>query len=709
MVTAVSMSCQNPKRPPLLRSEAENAPQRRPKSREVTSRYLSTSSSSSISTTSSSNTSSYSSSSESIASRRSQSPMVTRTVATPVQNSGLIKRSQSMDRRRPTTPVTREMSTAAKMLLTSTRSLSISFQGESVSFPVSKKKPAPTRYNLSSARRGTPERRKAGPELVTLAKDRAENSFLSDQQRWPGRLKPVNSSFLTRSLDCGNEIRKFGSRSVLRSLSKSVIDDNHGVKIEAKLKPQYGNVVKLNVNSDSESVSSGSTSGVYEGGNVAQGRGSSRGIVVPARFWQETSSRIRCGAEPGSPVSKNSGLKTAVPSKQMFNRRNLIDSPTPSPWGMPASRGFVSPLRGGGRPASPGTAVELSSNSLSRGMQSPTRTRNGVTGTPASRGFVSPLRVGARRASPGKAVALSSNSLSRGMQSPTRSRNGVRDTPSTNSLSSSTQSPTGIRNGVMATPSTNSLSRGMPSPTRIRNGVMDTIPNNACIMPSSLSFSADARRGKAGENRIIDAHELRLLNNRQIQWRFANARAEAALMAQTETSERNLYNAWLATSKLRHSVMSKRIQLQLLQQNVKLYSILKGQVPSLENWDLTDGDHSNSMSGAICALEASTIRLPVVAGAVADVQNVKDAISSAVDVMQAMASSICSSLSKVEQVDLLVHELQNVAGNERALLDQCRDLLSSLTAVQVKDFSLRTHLLQMKRMVSCSSTEVKDD
>ncbi|XP_009762154.1 QWRF motif-containing protein 2-like isoform X1 [Nicotiana sylvestris] len=705
MVIAVSMSCQNPKRPPLLRSEAENVPQRRPKSREVTSRYLSTSSSSFISTTSSSNTSSYSSSSESIASRRSQSPMVTRPVATPVQNSGLIKRSQSVDRRRPTTPVTREMPTAAKMLLTSTRSLSISFQGESVSFPVSKKKPAPTWNNLSSARRGTPERRKAGPELVTPANDRV----LSDQQRWPGRLKPVNSSFLTRSLNCGNEIPKFGSRSVLRSLSKSVIDDNHGVKIAAKLKPQCGNVVKLNVNSDSESVSSGSTSGVYEGGNVAQGRGSSPGIVVPVKFWQETSSRIRCRAEPGSPVSKNSGLKTAAPLKQMSNRRNLIDSPTPSPWGMPASRGFVSPLRGGERPASPSTVVVLSSNSLSRGMQSPTRTRNGVTGTPASRGFVSPLRGGAKPASLGKAVALSSNSLSRGMRSPTRTRNGVTDTPSTNSLSSGTQSPTGIRNGVMATPSKNSLSRGMPSPTRIRNGVTRTIPNNACIMPSSLSFAADARRGKAGENRISDAHELRLLNNRQIQWRFANARAEAGLTSQTETSERTLYNAWLATSKLRHSVKSKRIQLQLLQQNVKLYSILKGQVPSLENWDLTDGDHSNSMSGAICALESSTIRLPVVAGAVADVQNVKDAISSAVDVMQAMASSICSSLSKVEQVDLLVHELQNVAGSERALLDQCRDLLSSLTAVQVKDFSLRTHLLQMKRMVSCSSTEVKDD
>lgn len=225
-------------------------------------------------------------------------------------------------------------------------------------------------------------------------------------------------------------------------------------------------------------------------------------------------------------------------------------------------------------------------------------------------------------------------------------------------------------------------------------------------MPSILSFAADARRGKVGENRIVDAHELRLLYNRNLQWRFVNAQAEAALRAQTTTAERTLYNAWLTTLKLRHSVKSKRIQLQLLRKNVKLHSILKGQRPSLENWSMIDGDHCNSLSGTICALEASTIRLPVVEGARAEVQNVKDAISSAVDVMQAMGSSMYSLLPKVEQVDSMVCELADVVASERALLDQCRDILSSMTALQVKECSLKTHLLQIKDAVCCSTTEV---
>ncbi|KAJ8537873.1 hypothetical protein K7X08_014413 [Anisodus acutangulus] len=616
VITSNGLSYQNnPKRPPLLPSEAENnEPSRRiPKSREVTSRYLSTSSSSSISTTWSSNTSSittYSSSSNRSPSTRTTRPVV----ATPIPNSGSVKRSQSMHRRRPMTPV--KNSGSVKQLLNSSRSLSVSFQGESISIRVSKVKPAPVRKCTPERRKVTaladfvtPERSKVTPELNTLVRDRTVSVKPSDQHRGPGRSKSLNSSFLTRSMDCGSvDKAKFGSGSVTSSSMKSVIDIYHRARIEAKLKPQSDNADALA--SDSESVSSESTSGVHDGPSMTQGRGGPRGIVVPARFWQETNNRIRRGPERGSSMEKNGNLKTVAPSKQIGNTKYLVDSPKTSPQGVPPSRGLVSPLRGGLRPASPSKAL----------------------------------------------------------------------------------APSHIR--------------GMSSPTRTRNGAVGSISNNSCIMPSILSFAADARRGRVGENRIVDAHELRLLYNRHLQWRYVNARAEAALRAQTTTAERNLYNAWLTTLKLRHSVKSKRIQLQLLQQNAKLHSILKGQRPCLENWNMIDGEHCNSLSGAICALEASTLRLPVVEGARAEVQNVKDAVSSAVDVMHAMGSSTCSLLPKVEQVDFMVYELADVVDNERALLDQCKNLLSSIMALQVKECSLRTHLLQLKDTVSCSTTEV---
>ncbi|XP_057504580.1 QWRF motif-containing protein 2-like [Actinidia eriantha] len=594
MVTAVAL--QNPRRPPLLPSETDNGfvGHRKPKSREVTSRYLSSSLSSNSTTSSSATSSSYSSSSNSSFSRRPHSP-------TPE-----VKRSQSVDRRRPATPrpTTPDMAAAAKLLVSSKRSLSVSFQGDSFALPISKAKPSPAVSGVSSARRGTPERRRATP-----TRDQTENSKPMEQQRWPGRSREANS--MTRSMDCTAEKKKSGgSGSVVRALQKSMIDETNKASFDDRLKVQLHNTELVDANSDpiasdSESVSSANSGAVKECGTVAQVRGGPRGIVVPARFWQETTNRVRRLPEPVSPISKNNGLKTV--------KKSLIDGPILSPRGVPNSRGLSSPLRGGVRPSSPSKLL------------------------------------------------MSLNS---------------------------------------------SPSRGMPSPTRVRNGVASTFGSDLGSTPSILSFANDARRGKVGENRLADAHLLRLLYNRHLQWRFVNARADAAMSVQKVTAEKSLYNAWVTTSKLWHSVKSKRVELQSLRQNLKIYSIFKGQMLYLDDWNLIDWDHSSSLSGIVEALEASTLRLPVVGGARADIQNVKDAICSAVDVMQTMASSICSLSTKVDQVNSVVSELANVASRERALLDQCKDLLSTLTAMQVKDCSLRTHILQLRSVPSNLHTEV---
>ncbi|XP_019156595.1 PREDICTED: QWRF motif-containing protein 9-like isoform X2 [Ipomoea nil] len=213
--------------------------------------------------------------------------------------------------------------------------------------------------------------------------------------------------------------------------------------------------------------------------------------------------------------------------------------------------------------------------------------------------------------------------------------------------------------------------------------------------PSTLSFGTDTR-GKAGENWFADVHEFRLLYNRHLQWRFANAKTDSAYFKLTETAERNLYNVQLANSKLLHSVKSKQTELLLLKQNLKLYRILKGQVPCFENWCLIDKEHCSSLSSAICALEVSTIRLPVVNGARADIQKLKRAICSAVNMVQAIAPSICLLQSKVEQMSSLLIELSSTVSSEHSSLDQCRDLLSTVTDMQVKHCSLRTHLIQLK-------------
>ncbi|KAK9097172.1 hypothetical protein Sjap_022669 [Stephania japonica] len=527
-----------------------------------------------------------------------------------------------------------EPSAASKILFTSTRSLSVSFQGESFSLPISKTKAAPS-PNLSSTRKGTPERRRAAtPPQRSSAVDQTENSKPAEQHqqqqqqqqqqhRWPARARPQQASHMTRSVDFSEEKRKLigsgaAAAAAVRALRQSMIEEDRTRRASfdgrlcvdsnssnAELVGNGSAVASDLTASDTDSVSSGSNSGAQDSGGVlVRPRNGPRGISVPARFWQETNSRLRRLQEPGSPLSKTGNAsKTTAPPKLISSRKLSVDSPLASPRTVSVSRGMSSPLRGPARPVSPSKFIV-----------------------------------------------------------------------------SSTSSPS---------------SRGMSSPSRVRNSISGPVASQLGNMPSLLSF---AGKGKLGENRIVDAHLLRILYNRHLQWRFVNARADAAMLVQRLTAEKNLYDAWVTMSELRDSVTVKRIKLQLIRQNLKITSILRGQITYLDDWGLLDREHSSSLSGAIEALKASTLRLPVVAGARADIQNVKDAVWSAVNVMQAMASSICSLLSKGEEVNSLVTELANVTRREHDLLYQCKDILSALAAMQVKDCSMRTHILQVKRV-----------
>ncbi|KAK4274636.1 hypothetical protein QN277_017830 [Acacia crassicarpa] len=592
----------HPTRTPLLPSESDNAlSPRKPKLQQVTSRNMSSSSSTSSSSL-----------------RRCQSPLQSTTMnsasmGTPTQSPSLAKRSLSANRSRPANPRLKPSfvggrngggtgtPTAQKMIFTSTRSLSVSFQGASFAIQVSKEKPAPS----PNLRKITPERRKATTPAIGRggSSGQTENSKSTDQQRWPGA-QPLDCT--ARSVNFTDGMKKLGgSRDVVKSLQNLMVDVQDS--FDGPMNSEEGNgevVLERNkvggsefIPSDNESVSSGSSSGGKE-----QGQRGSRGSMVPARFWQEANNRLRQQTDPASPSSRNSGNKTIVQPKHLNPKDSGVDSPITSP------RKIIN-----------------------------------------SRGQVSPSCAAVRSASPSK----------------------------------------------FSTPSICSPWRGM-SPSRVRNGVASCLNDRMGNVPSILSFVVDVRRGKIGESRIVDVHLLRLLYNKLLQWRFVNARADATLSVQRLNAEESLYNAWVATSELRESVRAKRTELILLKQHIKLISILKEQIKHLEDWALLDRGYSSSLSGAIEALKASTLRLPVVGGAKADVLNVKDAICSAMDVMQAMASSICLLSPKVGQVNSLLFEAANLSSKELTLLEECKNLLSIIAALQVSERSLKTHILQLK-------------
>ncbi|KAL5231146.1 hypothetical protein ABZP36_029922 [Zizania latifolia] len=157
-----------------------------------------------------------------------------------------------------------------------------------------------------------------------------------------------------------------------------------------------------------------------------------------------------------------------------------------------------------------------------------------------------------------------------------------------------------------------------------------------------------------------------------------------------------LNSVWKSFLKLRDSVTVRRIDVQLLQQDFKLYYILKEQIAYLEHWPALEEENGSTLIGVVEALQACTLRLPVTSGAQADAVAIKNALSSAADVMQALSSSILYLLSKVEGRTSLVSELSDMAGQEKVTLGECRELLSMAAKLQVQESSLRTHLMQLR-------------
>ncbi|XP_052483314.1 AUGMIN subunit 8 [Gossypium raimondii] len=271
---------------------------------------------------------------------------------------------------------------------------------------------------------------------------------------------------------------------------------------------------------------------------------------------------------------------------------------------------------------------------------------------------------------------------------------GLSPTPrvvSPNRMRISTSSSTSVIN---STPRGVSPSPRVVNPTQMRTSTSSSQSHSSTL---DINFIIDFQKVRKSASFIEDAHQLHLLYNRYLQWRYANAHSEAVLYIQKVTAEETLYNVWNATLVLWDALIKKRINLQRLKLELKLNSILNDQMGYLKDWVLLERDHIRCLAGAIEDLKATTLHLPITDGGRADSESLKAAICSVVDVMQAMGSSICSLVPKVEGINNWVSELAAISTQEQNMLDQCEALLASTADLQLEEYSLRSHLIQTKQ------------
>ncbi|VFR02899.1 unnamed protein product [Cuscuta campestris] len=234
------------------------------------------------------------------------------------------------------------------------------------------------------------------------------------------------------------------------------------------------------------------------------------------------------------------------------------------------------------------------------------------------------------------------------------------------------------------------------SMTRGPSSVRSSMPEVDRWLSDSWLDAASKKGRRVANSHPEDEHCLKLLNNHYLQWRYANARAEASLHSQSQEAERKLYSLGCQIKDLRDRVCEKRRELATLQRAKTLHAILEMQSPSLEEWSHIEDEYSTSLSGAANALRNASLQLPV-SGVQVDTREISESFSSAIKVMEAVASHLQGFVPKAEVMDSLASDLARVSGAERCHIEECGDLLGKVYASQITECSLKGHMVELHR------------
>ncbi|PON80564.1 QWRF family [Parasponia andersonii] len=213
---------------------------------------------------------------------------------------------------------------------------------------------------------------------------------------------------------------------------------------------------------------------------------------------------------------------------------------------------------------------------------------------------------------------------------------------------------------------------------------------------SSSSNSASSNLLLGGYGTTEASHQLRLLHNRFMQWRYANARADAVNSNIANHVESNLSCAWDVLTKLQHSVVQKRLQLQKEKLDMKLNFILQSELKLLEAWGDMERQHLAAVSTTKECLHSVVCRVPLIEGAKVDVQSALITFRHASDLTSAIRSTLTSFSPSAGKTGPLISELAEVVAQERLLLEECLEHFRTISILELKERQLKSSVMQME-------------
>ncbi|KAK9070325.1 hypothetical protein SSX86_010726 [Deinandra increscens subsp. villosa] len=204
------------------------------------------------------------------------------------------------------------------------------------------------------------------------------------------------------------------------------------------------------------------------------------------------------------------------------------------------------------------------------------------------------------------------------------------------------------------------------------------------------------KQKKALTSKDSDERNLKSMNNRLLQWRFANARAETAMSAVKAVAEKKMFNAWLEILAIRNSNMVKRMEVQKLKNRIKLYQIMNSQMFLLEKWSRIEARNFEAVGRVVRKLTVASINIPLLHDSKGDISAVCDVLDTANTLLADIETMIMNLSYQAERSCYLLTELSIVARQEHESLAELQSWMTIVALLKDRDKSLRAHLLQTK-------------
>ncbi|KAL9409422.1 hypothetical protein AB3S75_047754 [Citrus x aurantiifolia] len=274
-----------------------------------------------------------------------------------------------------------------------------------------------------------------------------------------------------------------------------------------------------------------------------------------------------------------------------------------------------------------------------------------------------------------------------------------RGSPSNNYISDHAAAKSTKVKSVTSSPSAWALSPGRSSPCMVRP---ESSPENGARRVKSRGIGSGVtgflnyfRQKKVPPAQEEEYNRFRVLHNRLLQYRLANARAEAAAASLKTAAEGKIFGVWLRVLKMRNLILEKKIEVQKFQHEIKLCQIVNPQIRLLNDWAKLEGKNIEAVGRVTRKLSALCVKIPCDDDVQADVKSIYEAMSTASQVMNGIEATITKFLlSQGERILYMLTELVSTVMLQEECLEELDTIVASVSPLTEREKYLRAHLIQ---------------